>query len=440
MYTLGIDIGSSFIKAAVFSLKEKKIVFSKTAPSLKSKTHPYKYEILADDIFSHVKDIIDSAHKKYTLSGIFFATQMHGFVVKRPNCHDIYISWQDSRSTIPLNNGKNSIEQLGELISKEEILKTGVPLKPSLGICNLFALINQENLDPNTLTVYTLGSYLLYKLCGKNISHITNLAPLGIMDLSVHEINENLLKQAGLQQVTFPEVAKSDYEICGHYTIDGVDIPIFPDYGDHQVSVLGSQIPHNYVSINIATASQVSYVTQDFMPSTYEIRPYFYGKYLNSISNMPGGRNLAVLIKFISECCSKITDKNISESDVWRKLGENLEITHTNLTVDSLFYPTQAKIDGGNISNITHDNLNLNSLFSAMYNDMAETYKKQLPTITGNGSADGIVFSGGVSWKNPLLIDTVGKLIGLPYQKSPTENEVFEGLMELSLNAMEDTN
>ena len=70
--------------------------------------------------------------------------------------------------------------------------------------------------------------------------------------------------------------------------------------------------------INIATASQVSVTTKEFRPGPYEIRPYFGNQYINTISNMPSGRNLDVLIdsweNFISACQGKRREK----TDLWK--------------------------------------------------------------------------------------------------------------------------
>ena len=85
------------------------------------------------------------------------------------------------------------------------------------------------------------------------------------------------------------------------YKSNGYSLKIHPDYGDMQISITGSGIRAGDVVVNIATGAQVIRYDTEFKPREYEIRPYLEGSYLYTISNMPSGRNLDVLIRFIKE-------------------------------------------------------------------------------------------------------------------------------------------
>jgi len=436
MYTLGIDLGSSYLKAAVFSLESRTVVYSGTMPAFRRRQNRYPelFEISAEEIFQTVKELADNLACRYPLSRILLSTQMHGFVYRTPGLEDVYVSWQDARSTLPLfNEGRNAIDRLGELLSRDDLLELGVPLKPSLGICNLYAMLYGMRNVPEDGELFTLGSYIIWRLTGRNICHITNAAPLGIVDVKNHCFHSRVLQKAGLEHIKLPELAQSDFEICGVYPHANGDITVLPDYGDQKVSVLGSMVKKGEVVLNMATAGQVCHLTDRFLPGPYEIRPYFANEYLYTISNMPSGRNLDVLILFIQNCLEVVTGGQVSESDVWKRINESFHYVNTDLRVDSLFYPTQTQFSGGSISGIKPQNLSLMSLLSATYDNMAEIYAGHVAGLMGGKYPKELVFSGGVSWKNDALVRIIAAKIGLPYRKSASVNEVLSGMLRLSM-------
>lgn len=439
MYSLGIDIGSTFVKAAVFSVTDGATMSEKMYPCFKriQSENPNEFEISADEIFNTVEEIILNVSKEYPLTGVFLATQMHGFIYSVKGKKDTYVSWQDSRSTDLLPSGKNSMEELSTLISKNILSTMGVPLKPSLGLCNLYALLKKQPSLAKNGTLYTLGSYLIHRLTGNNITHISNAAPLGIVNITEGCINPQIMTEIGLDHVRLPWLAPDDFYICGYYQANGQSIPIYPDYGDHQVSVLGSNVPENYGIINIATASQVGYISDNLTAGNFEVRPYFNGKYLNTISNMPGGRNLQVVANFIGECISLGTGEQLPTKEVWQLIDSRFQEEESSLKVNTLFYPTQERLSGGEFTNITPDNLSVNQLLTAAYTNMGEIYKKNLVEVCGGSLPEGVVFSGGVSWKNSNLIKIVGNILQINYRKSPQENEVFQGLKKLAMKSLE---
>lgn len=436
MYTLGIDLGSSYLKAAVFCLEDCKVVFSETIPAFHRRQNPYPelFEISAEEIFRTVKDMIDNLAGRYPIKRIILSTQMHGFVYHTSGYEDVYVSWQDARSILPLFSGnRNAIDRLGELLSDQDLRELGVPLKPSLGICNLYALIYGMRKVPADGELFTLGSYIIWRLTGNNICHITNAAPLGIVDIQNRCFHSEVLKKTGLEHIKLPKLAQSDYEICGVYTHKNGDIPVLPDYGDQQVSILGSMAKKGDIIFNMATAGQVCYLTDRFVPGSYEIRPYFSQEFLYTVSDMPSGRNLDVLVNFIRNSVEVITGKNVLEADIWKKIDESFNYEKTDLQVDPLFYPTRTQFCGGSISGIKPRNFSLMSLISATYDSMADIYARYVPVLIGENSHAELVFSGGVSWKNDALVSIMADKTGLPYRKSAVANEVFGGMFRLSL-------
>ena len=431
-------MGSSFTKAAVFDTETCRTVRRTVFPAGRRlpDPDPKRFELPAAGLADAVKDIIDGALLKAgALDGILLSTQMHGFVYRYGNAPDLYVSWQDSRCTNPMPGRSESfLEFLGKLIPPGLLTPCGVSLKPSLGLCNLYAMLHGSPPVPGGGELYTLGSYVIAALTGRNVCHLSNAAPLGLADVRARSWNRTLLSALGLQAVRLPEIAPADFEPCGFYETRGIRIPVYPDFGDQQTAVLGCMAEPEDIIVNIATASQIAVTADRFVPGAYEIRPYFERRYLKTISNLPGGRNLDVLIRLLREAAERICGKPVSAKQAWDAVLGGFEQDSKGLAVDPGFYATPANLDGGSISRIRPENLGIGPLFSAAFESMARCYRDSVRALTGpDGPRGGLVFSGGVSWKTPQLLRITGRETGLPYRLSSMPDEVFAGLFRAGL-------
>lgn len=437
MVYLGIDIGSSFIKAAAFEMETCRSVFHTTFPSSKrlADPDPKKFELDAEALVSTVREIIRGVMEKTgRIDGMVLSTQMHGFVLHREGERDRYVSWQDSRCTNPAPGGSKSwMELLQEKITPERMRSCGVYIKPSLGLCNLYALLQTER-DGRGGELFTLGSYVISQLTGNNVCHLSNAAPLGLVNVPARAWDDGLRELLGFERIRLPMLAASDFQVCGVCRCGGKEIPVYPDYGDQQTAILGCLAAPEDIVVNVATASQISTFSGAFEPGNYEIRPYFENRYLNTISNMPGGRNLDVLIRLLQECAGRVSGREVSAKQVWNAVLEHFEQDSRGLCVDLGFYDTPDHAEGGGISHIRPENFNLNALFSAAFAHMAHAYGGSIQTLSHGAAPRGkLVFSGGVSWKTPQLLKTVGDYTGLPYRLSSIPDEAFSGLFRIAL-------
>lgn len=299
---------------------------------------------------------------------------------------------------------KTYLQWMEEKITPKDMEDHGVYLKPSLGICNLYTLLEENKELRRDGKLYTLGSYVIYALTGENVCHISNAAPLGLADVAHHCWNTKIINMFHLENVKLPRLAENDYEICGQYNSNGYFLNVHPDYGDMQIAIAGSGICAGDVVVNVATGAQVIRYDTEFKPGEYEIRPYLEGSYLYTISNMPSGRNLDVLIRFIKETVHKIAGGNISAQDVWKAVHEANLVSDEDLIVETSFYRNPFFSDGGAIRGITHANLHLETIFYAAFRDMAETYWKFIQKLGADEKAiKRLVCAGGVNWKTPEI-------------------------------------
>lgn len=430
MKFLGIDIGSTSVKAALFDLCDNSVISIRKfdSPRRSLYSNPRFFQVPAEAYLRLIQRLLDSTAAEFPdLEGVVLSTQMHGFVLD-----DIYISWQDSRCLEPLEYGGCALDQLKQLLPPQRMERSGVYLKPSLGLCNLYAKLLQEHTPGRSGELYTLGSYLIARLTGQNICHISNAAPLGLVDLTSGDWDRALLEMAGGGNLHLPAIAREEFAPCGIYRVLNRDIKIFPDYGDQQISILGSGAQSTEAVINIATAAQVAVFSSHWEPGAYESRPYFENSFIHVISNMPAGRNLDVLVEFFRQTLTQMTGKNWFSDEVRKEIDEHFEMDPGGLRADISFYPTQNTFNGGRIEGITAENLTVNGLFSAAYQAMADAYWQHLCMLRAPEDIHSIVCAGGVSWKNPHLIQTIERTTGKSCRLSAYPDEAVFGLFKVA--------
>ena len=245
-------------------------------------------------------------------------------------------------------------------------------------------------------------------MTGENTCHPQNAAPLGLFNAVENKWDYRIIRDCGFQDITLPSIAKDDFKPVGEFLSNGVTLSIFPDYGDQQSSILGSMGNYGDAVINISTGAQVVVATRSFLASIdYETRPYFERTFINTISNMPGGRGLDVLVNFLRTTAQEITGDQVSVDSVWNVVHKSFKPETNGIRVDTCFYPVPHNLDGGKILGISPSSLNLSSLFAAAFLDMSCTYFENIKKITGGMNIDRIICAGGVSWKTPELLKII---------------------------------
>lgn len=439
MNFIAVDIGSTFIKAAIFDLTYNKVIYTRKfhTPEKLASDDPRAFEIDAERIAVIIKDIIEKCLQITDgIGGVLFSTQQHGCVLRHPDIiRDTYISWQDSRclKTNP-ETGKSYINELEELLPPEIMEKTGVPIKPALALCNLYALFKEKNLDRSKETIiYTLGSYIIEQLCGNNVCHITNAAPLGFVNLHTQDWDHAILNKAGLDFVKLPKIV-SDLSCCGNYHCGGIEIPIYPDLGDVQTSVYSTGAGSGDLVANIGTAGQLIMIREDFTPGNYEIRPYYDNNYCYVISRMPGGRNFDVQIEYLQSVGEKIFGVSLERDEIWNRIQSRCTLKDTDgLEVDCGFYELPDRLADGKILHINNANFTPENVLIATAKDYGKQYKRFAEFLCGKECFTGtLYFTGGAVAKNPFLKDAIMAEMGIDNVVSAAQDEVYGGMFKLA--------
>ncbi len=440
MKYITVDIGSTFIKAGLYDAAARQqaaAVKYPTPPRLGGR-ESLIYENRAGEFVDIVKGIIRLFCKNHPdTKGILLSTQQHGCVICHPRlAEDTYISWQDARSLKPRPGTQTSyMEELKEIFSTEDMENNGVYIKPALALCNLYALFEEGTLPKSPETrVYTLGSYIIEKLTGNSVCHITNAAPMGFADIRQNRWRFDMLERIGLDFIRLPAIT-CEVESCGVFREDGICLEVLPDMGDVQTSVYGTGAVTGDLIVNIATSGQLIYLTDSFTPGDYEIRPYFDGAYCNVVSRMPGGRNFNVIIDFIRDIGEKIFHTGMERAEVWERIGRTERIGDLKgLEVDCGFYELPHRLADGNIRHIGYGNLTAENVIWATAVDFGRVYRRYADCLRPSGEAAGrVIFAGGALQKNPLLQEAIRRELGGETVCGPAD-EVFKGMERLIEN------
>lgn len=437
MKQIGIDLGSSFIKYAVFDMDKHTLLYHSKLPSVPAQmSSDGKFEISAEAIVKQVKYIISSAMDSFDdVSGVVFSTQMHGFIFHTDNGQpDIYISWQDQRSqNLKPGEAYTWLNYLKDKFPAELMKQTGVQIKTALALCNMFILTQEQYGTCPNGEFFTLGSYVIKSLIGNNICHITNAAPSGMVNIYEKDWSQEIISKAGFDQVRFPKILCGFGE-CGEYFVNGKKIRIYLDFGDQQTSILGCNPNLNDIVVNIGTAAQICQVVDKIIPNGYEVRPFFENLYLNTISNVPGGRSFEYYLDFISDVGTVFFGREAQKSDLWAILDNNENWQSEGLDVDLNFYDIRdGSASSGTITNITPVNFKCSSVTAASYEGIAKEYLHCYELLTrGTKKPSRILLAGGKLSRQRMMVNTISRYFDIPVISSPKAESVFEGLFRIA--------
>jgi xylulokinase len=218
MYSLGLDIGSSSIKAAIIDIANGKAVSSVKYPELEMKIHsPHKNwaEQEPEDWWIYVQEAIKKALseaniKAIEIGSIGISYQMHGLVavdVKgipvRPS-----IIWCDSRA---IQSGAALSSNLGENIFVDNLYN-------KLGNFTASKLFWVKENEPETYArihkVMLPGDYIAYKLSGIFSSTYSGMSEGIFFDFKNYEISKDVLNAAGFDADIFPKCGNSFDILC----------------------------------------------------------------------------------------------------------------------------------------------------------------------------------------------------------------------------------
>ncbi len=434
MSFLGVDIGTSFIKAAVLQPETRQLqhVTRVPFPDPVRTGSPLHCEYDPQAVVAAVRALIEqiAAHAP-DCEGLVMCAQMHGLVLmngKREavsNC----ITWRDERALEAHPSGAGSyFDSIRERTSSDLRRQLGNELEPARPICFLYWLKEQRKLAPG-LTPVSLPDFVLSTLCGADAGvEATNASAYGAFNLETFDWHASLIDTLGLRNLCWPPVRKQG-EIVGFLKLGSRTMPCYTPVGDAQAALAGALLGEDELSLNIATGAQVSRLTKTLDFGEYQTRPYFDGKFIHTFSHPAGGRALNVLVDLIAE----LAPDNKSGHDPWAYIVDATEQVHeTDLQVDLNLF-SDSGVDRGAIRNIRSDNLTVGHLFRASFRSMAKSYYECAIRLWPEKSWKGLVFSGGLACKLAPIREETHRRFGSPFRLTPESEDTLFGLLILAV-------
>ncbi len=304
MAFIGIDLGTTFIKGAVLDIEKRTMRHTRRIPfpAQVENAPPLACEFDPDEILNAVRALLDElAPHCADCEGLVMCAQMHGMVLMnasgqvQSNC----VTWRDQRVVMPCPGGSESYYQiLSKRIIPQYVRQLGNELDPGRPLSYLFWFAEQGDLSPGIIPV-SLPDFVLSSLCHSEPGvELTNAGAYGALNLETLDWHTEVIEALGLDDLRWPRI-RGLGDVVGHLKFNGNQVPCYTPVGDYQCALLGSLFGADEVSLNIATGSQVSRMTESLVLGDYQTRPYFEGKFLNTFTSPPGGRALNVLVDLL---------------------------------------------------------------------------------------------------------------------------------------------
>ena len=250
---------------------------------------------------------------------------------------------------------------------------------------------------------------------------------LGTLNLATLGWHREAFAALGIDQLAWP--ALRDYrQQVGRVRGISLSLPCYSPIGDHQCALAGALLQARELSINISTGSQVSLLTAQLQLGDYQSRPFFDDQWLNTITHLPAGRSLSVLVELL---CEIATADGRPFPDPWPYISARAAAQRdSDLEVDLSFFAGPMG-DRGHINNMRLENLTVGHLFRAAFRHMAANYASCAQRLSGDSAWDRIALSGGLAQKLPALRECLAERFRCPHRVCTTTEETLTGLMML---------
>ena len=250
LLTLGLDIGTTTISAAVLEPTNRRAVAVYTVQNHYNLPTLQPWERLqdAERIYGKVKRLLDFLLKRFPkVVAIGLTGQMHGILYVDANGRALspLYTWQDARA------GEGSPSAC-ERIVKE----TGYCLSPGYGLATHVAEAAAGRVPCATAALCTVMDYTAARLCGVacSITHASNAASLGLYSITDGCFDRDSLIKLRISPDLLPAVTH-DAVWVGDYNGIPVAVPIGDNQGDIQSAKYIFAFPEVCLMVHILASS-----------------------------------------------------------------------------------------------------------------------------------------------------------------------------------------
>lgn len=258
-YLLGLDIGSSSVKASLLELENGKILYSATSPDREMEIvseQPGWAEQQPETWWSHVQNVIGKIRANVKLGttdigAIGISYQMHGLVLidKEKNVLRPSIIWCDSRA---VEIGDQAFQQIGDELCLSHMLNspgnfTASKLK--------WVKDNEPEIYEKVYKFMLPGDYIAMKLTDSVQTTASGLSEGILWDFKEHRLSSLVMDEYGLDLSMVPDItptfSKQGYVSSSAAKELGITegIPVAYRAGDQ---------PNNAFSLNVLNTGEVA--------------------------------------------------------------------------------------------------------------------------------------------------------------------------------------
>lgn len=437
MKYLALDLGTSFIKGAVLDLDRLAVtdVIRRPFPAARPGLPPLLVEVDPQAIVVATRALLDEldAYAPDAV-GVVVCSQMHGLVLMDAagRARSNAVTWQDQRVLQPNARGEGSyFDWIAARLPLAQQQALGNGLKPSLPLCTLVWWAARSELPAGSIPA-SLADYVLAALSGQApVVEPTMAASMGALDMPTGRWHAVALGNLGLGGLAWPQIVPASAPAYA-LPVGKRSLPCCPPVGDHQAAVLGALLQPNELSLNISTGSQVSVLAPRFRTGEYEVRPYFDGGFLQTITRIPAGRSLNALVDLLLELPRA---EGFAVQNPWATIAAAVEATpETDVRVDLAFFASPVG-DHGAITNVREETLQVGHLFRAAFQAMAANYRLCAGRLDPNQPWSRLVFSGGLAQRFAPLRAEIVRAFGVADRLCPAAEDTLLGLLALALVA-----
>lgn len=290
VYSLAVDIGGTFIKAALIGGGHVYRVIRRTmpafmngpgepgAPGCPREIDGYTLEVAVDEAIS------EALRGSEWDGRVFLSGQMAGlaFIDDAGAAVAPLISWQDTRY--------ENVNEVARALGPDALADLGDGLRVGSPVVTLAGHKWPRGCLVTSLLLYGAG-----RLAGARATsvHVTDASSWGLFDLRRGAWSPKACSVAGIDSQRLPRVV---FDLQPVVSGSSVFVPV----GDQQAALLGAGLEKDWLSVNLATGCQVSTLADHF-DSTAQTRPYFGGdfggKYLHTVTHLPAGRLLIARLR-----------------------------------------------------------------------------------------------------------------------------------------------
>jgi sugar (pentulose or hexulose) kinase len=422
MEVIALDIGTSFIKAALIGLDPLTVhrverrpfpAFVTGLPAPYRETDPEAVMVVVEEALAA------AAGAARDCAGVVLCGQMHGVVLldERGAPLSNFICWLDQRVT------EAEFAEFAAQVSGAGRAELGNELRPGIALPLLWWLRRHGALPAQPATPVSIADFVAARLCGAApVMEPTQAAAFGAYRLARGEWHRELIGRLGLDTLRWPDVRPSG-AIVGMWQ----GTPCYAASGDQQCALAGALLGEGELSINIGTGSQVAVIAESLVPGEFQTRPYFDGRFLQTITHIPGGRALSALVGLLTSL------GGTTEEAAWRQIDAAVAaVPESDLRAHIAFYPGPCG-DSGSFENLREGNLEVGHLFRAVFESMGRNYAACARRLHPERPLRRVVFSGGVARRNGLVRELSAAALGLPHRLSPDPEDTLYGLGVLAL-------